>query len=148
MTAGRHTHQRPELHRSQTAIGFCFSLSHQLIISGSWDHQIRLWHFDPNANPQPLVHSCVGVLDGHDLWVSWFQMQGESLDAFECRGTRQGSPYVGAWAGGGGSTWRHTMRASHTPPFFWAAVFLHHLKHGVFATWLYVVTQIPTKMAP
>ena len=39
------------------------------------------------------------------------------------------------------------MRVSHTPPpLFSAAGFSYDLKHGVFATWLCMVTQIPTKM--
>ena len=33
------------------------------------------------------------------------------------------------------------------PPPLSAAGFLRHLKHGVFATWLYMVSQIPTEMA-
>ena len=40
------------------------------------------------------------------------------------------------------------MGVSHTPPpLFSAAGFLRHLKHGVFATRLFMVTQIPTEMA-
>ena len=41
---------------------------------------------------------------------------------------------------------RHTMRSSHISPFFRQLGFCH-LKHGVFATWLYMVPQIPTEMA-
>ena len=36
-------------------------------------------------------------------------------------------------------------RSPHT--LFSAAGLLRHLKRGVFATWLYMVTQIPTEMA-
>ena len=39
------------------------------------------------------------------------------------------------------------MRVFHISPFFSAAGFLRHLKHGVFATWLYKVTQISTEIA-
>ena len=38
------------------------------------------------------------------------------------------------------------MRVTHIPPLFSAPGFLRHLKHGGFATWLYMVTQIPTEM--
>ena len=36
---------------------------------------------------------------------------------------------------------------AYPPPLFFAAGLLRHLKHRVFATWLYMVTQIPTEMA-
>ena len=41
------------------------------------------------------------------------------------------------------------MRDTHTPPplFFPPGGFLRHLQRGVFATCLYMVTQIPTEMA-
>ena len=39
------------------------------------------------------------------------------------------------------------MRVSHIPPPFSAAGFLRHFQHGIFAAWLYMVTQIPTEMA-
>ena len=39
------------------------------------------------------------------------------------------------------------MRVTYISPPFSAAGFLRHLKHGVFSTWLYMVTQIPTEMA-
>ena len=42
------------------------------------------------------------------------------------------------------------MRVSPPPPPptpFSAAGFLGHLKHGVLATWLSMVTEIPTKMS-
>ena len=55
----------------------------------------------------------------------------------------------GASRGGGGRMCREARHEgfAHHPPFFSEAGFLRHFKHGVFATWLYMVTQIPTKMA-
>ena len=42
----------------------------------------------------------------------------------------------------------HHEGCAYTPlPLFSAARFLSHLKHCVFATWLYMVTQIYTDMA-
>ena len=52
----------------------------------------------------------------------------------------------GVWVGGGriyGEA-HHQFRIS---PLFPAAWFLRHLKHGVLATWLCMVTQIPTETA-
>ena len=52
---------------------------------------------------------------------------------------------------GAGGIYREARHEAFTypppPPLVSASLFLRHLKHGVFATWLYMVTQIPTEMA-
>ena len=66
--------------------------------------------------------------------------EGERLSSPDCMGP-------GQQGGGVRSAGRHTMRVSHIPPLFLAAGLLRHLSHGVFATWLYMVTHISTEIA-
>ena len=42
---------------------------------------------------------------------------------------------------------RHEDYAYPPPPLFSAAGVFRHLEHAAFATWLYMVTQIPTEKA-